>query len=91
MVHDDAKDAPSANPREGLRAVAHEINGALNTIALNLELLERVAMAGDGAAEGARERYMTHARRGVSAISQIVTLKLLPLAGSGGAPGGGES
>jgi signal transduction histidine kinase len=75
---------PGADPRGELRAIAHDINGALNTIALNLELLERAAGAGDSTPEGARERYMGNLRRAVATIGQIVSARLLPHDRSGG-------
>ena len=85
MEHDESKSgapatsAPGTEARSELRAVAHDINGALNTIALNLELLDRAAAAGDSAPEGSRERYMGNLRRAVATIGQIVSARLLPL------------
>ncbi len=67
--------------RKDLRGVAHDINGALNNLALNLELLDRSTAQGAVAPEGARERYFASLRRAVDKIGEIVSQRLLPLAG----------
>ena len=76
-----------------LRRVAHDINGALNTLALNIELLDRATAAGgaapvtpatppafDTARQVARDRSLGSLRRAVGEIQQIVGLRLVPLA-----------
>ena len=96
MEHDEiepgavAVNLPESDSRGGLRSVAHDINGALNNISLNLELLDRAdraASGGDGIPEGSRERYMANLRRAVAKISEIVSSRLVPPGRSGSAPG----
>jgi hypothetical protein len=74
-----------------LRRIGHDINGALNTLALNIELLDRATAAADAAGESsgqaARERSLAALRRAVAEIQRIVLLRLAPLADSG--PEGG--
>lgn len=69
-----------------LRRVAHDINGALNTLALNIELLDRATAKGgegsDGAGDAARQRCLASLRRAVDEIQQIVGRRLVALAGS---------
>jgi hypothetical protein len=76
-----------------LRRVAHDINGALNTLVLNLELLDRATATRDAAAEGARsgarERSLASLRRAVSEIQKIVGGRLLALAGGDSDPASG--
>ncbi len=69
-----------------LRSVAHDINGALNTLALNLELLDRATAAARDAGEeespeAARERCLASLRRATDQIQRIVSQQLLPLVG----------
>ncbi len=77
-----------------LRGVAHDINGALNTLALNLELLDRAtATARDAGEEESpevvRERCLASLRRATDQIQRIVSQQLLPLVGgSAGRPPG---
>jgi signal transduction histidine kinase len=93
MEHDEiepgavAPKVPEADSRGALRTVAHDINGALNNISLNLELLDRAAAAGDGIPEESRQRYMGNLRRAVAKISEIVSSRLVPLARPGSEPG----
>ena len=92
MNEDDrASSAPeSEGPSRGLegelRRVAHDINGALNTLALNIELLDRATAKGgegsDGAGDAARQRCLASLRRAVDEIQQIVGRRLVALAGS---------
>lgn len=69
-----------------LRRVAHDINGALNTLALNVELLDRAAAAEGGESAAARERCLASLRRAVGEIQRIVRDRLLPLASGDSAP-----
>lgn len=80
-----------------LRRVAHDINGALNTLVLNVELLGR-AMEADEAdphpgqetsALAARGRCLATLRRAAGEIQQIVRDRLVPLAGGDSVPGRG--
>lgn len=86
MEQDEERSAMPAAPeprqdlRKSLRGVAHDINGALNNLALNLELLDRSTAPGSTAPEGARERSLASLRRAVDTIGQIVHQRLLPLA-----------
>lgn len=72
-----------------LRRVAHDINGALNTLALNVELLDRAAAADvrEDAAQAARDRCLASLRRAVGEIQSIVRDRLLPLSGGDSASG----
>lgn len=85
----DGEESPD-ELRASFRRVAHDINGVLNTLALNIELLDR-STAGvggglDGAAEGARERCLATLRRAVGEIQQIVAHRLLTIESSGADP-----
>lgn len=68
-----------------LQRVAHDINGALNSLALNIELLDRATAFGsaadDEARAAARERCLAALRRAVAEIQQIVAHRLSPAAG----------
>ena len=67
--------------RAALHGIAHSINGALNTLALNVELLDRSAANRVGSEEDelARTRYLTSLRRAIGEIQAIVELRLSPL------------
>lgn len=75
-------DAASHPGDRGLHRVAHDINGALNTLALNIELLDRATASGSSADDetraAARDRSLAALRRAVVEIQQIVTLRLAP-------------
>lgn len=82
----DGDGRPRGIPAD-LRRIGHDINGALNTLALNIELLDRATAAAGGAGESpeqaARQRSLEALRRAVAEIQRIVALRLVPLADSG--------
>lgn len=67
----------SAPLREPVRDIVHGLNGALNNLILNIELLDKLAGAGDD--EVRRARYLASLRRATREIQQIVERQLLPL------------
>lgn len=82
-----------------LRRVAHDINGALNTLALNVELLDRATATERGTsaageedpAHAARERCLASLRRAVGEIQRIVSDRLLPLGADDSPQGNGAA
>ena len=67
--------------RESLRGIAHDLNGALNTLALNVELLDRSTASRVGSEEDelARARCLARLRRAIGEIQEIVEQRLNPL------------
>ena len=80
-----------------LRRVAHDINGALNTLVLNIELLGRAMEADeadpdtgrDASERAARELRLATLRRAAGEIQHIVRERLVPLAGGDSGSGRG--
>ncbi len=87
MQQDDPRNLPDDGEGQNraslatLRELAHDMNGALNNLALNLELLER-AMRGEGNPAPECERYFANLRRALEQLTQIAGSRLLPLASS---------
>lgn len=77
---------PSANQREAVRRIAHDLNGELNNLALNVELLVQTSAPEGGAGQDAasRARYVANLRRAIRAIQDILEQQILPLAQPGG-------
>ena len=75
------EETETGSQRAAVRGIAHSINGALNTLALNVELLDRSAANRVGSEEDelARTRYLTSLRRAIGEIQAIVELRLSPL------------
>jgi len=69
-----------------VRRIAHDLNGALNNLALNVELLVQTsAPEGDAGQDAAgRARYVANLRRAIRAIQEILEQQILPLAEPGG-------
>lgn len=67
--------------RAAVRGIAHSINGALNSLALNVELLDRCTANRVGSEEDelARARYLASLRRAIREIQEIVEQRLGPL------------
>ena len=67
--------------RAALHGIAHSINGALNSLALNVELLDRSTAKRVGSEEDelARARYLASLRRAIREIQEIVEQRLGPL------------
>ena len=76
---------PSAGQREAVRRIAHDLNGALNNLALNIELLVQTsAPEGDAGQDAAsRARYVANLHRAIRAIQEIVEQRILPLGHTG--------
>lgn len=72
---------PSASQRETMRGIAHDLNGALNNLALNVELLVQTAAPDEGAGHDAasRARYVANLRRAIRAIQEIIEQQILPI------------
>ena len=68
----------SAPLRDPVRDIVHGLNGALNNLILNIELLDRLAGGGDDSER--RARYLASLRRATREIQEIVERQLLPLA-----------
>lgn len=62
-----------------VRAIAHDLNGALNNVALNVELLDAATASGREAGFDAdsRARALANLRRAVREIQGIVECRLL--------------
>ncbi|MBP9822940.1 MAG: hypothetical protein KBF21_01835 [Thermoanaerobaculia bacterium] len=71
-------ESASASLRDPVRHIVHGLNGALNSLSLNIELLEKVAETGDD--KERRARCLASLRRATREIQQIVERELLPLA-----------
>ena len=73
--------AAAGSRRATVRGIAHSLNGALNTLALNVELLDRSAANRVGTEEDeiARARYLAGLRRAIREIQEIVEQRLSPL------------
>ena len=76
-----AGETPAVAIQKSLRGIAHDLNGALNTLALNVELLDRSKANSVGSEEDelARARYLASLRRAVREIQEIVEQRLSPL------------
>lgn len=87
MQQDDPRNLPGDGEGQNraslatLRELAHDMNGALNNLALNLELLER-AMRNEGAPAPACERYFANLRRALEQLTRIVGSQLVAVASS---------
>ncbi len=71
-------ESASASLRDPVRDIVHGINGALNNLILNLELLDKLAGGGDD--DERRARYLASLRRATREIQEIVERQILPLA-----------
>ncbi len=70
---------------ESLRGIAHDLNGTLNNLALNVELLDRLTASPPGPNdEERRARHLANLRRAIGEIQQIVERRLTPLGRKGG-------
>ena len=83
MTSSDAsiRDSRADRPEDLVRAIAHDLNGALNTLVLNIELLDASAAGVDGsaAAPAQRARSLAAMRRAVRELQEIVEHRLLPV------------
>jgi signal transduction histidine kinase len=67
----------SAPPRDAGRDIVHDLNGALNNMILNIELLDR--LAGEGEDGERRARSLASLRRATREIQEIVERQIRPL------------
>lgn len=88
MEEDDLRSLPQAGAEEtrelraSVRKVAHDFNGALNNMVLNLELLERALRADGAAPVPGSERCLANLRRALGQLTLITSRRLAPLAQS---------
>ncbi len=77
---DPANLADPSSLRELLSGVAHDLNGALNTLILNIELLDATGAAVEGSDLGAArwKRALAAMRRAAREAHEIVDRRLLP-------------
>lgn len=73
----DPEESDNAPLRDPVRNIVHGLNGALNNLSLNIELLDKLAAAGDD--EARRTRYLASLRRAAREIQEIVERQILPL------------
>ena len=75
------EETETGSQRAAVRGIAHSINGALNSLALNVELLDRSTAKRVGSEEDelARARYLASLRRAIREIQEIVEQRLGPL------------
>lgn len=73
-----AGDDPLGDP---VRRIVHGINGALNILTLNIELLAAASAQGEESGKGGEQqvRSLASLRRAVRQIQEIVERDLLPL------------
>lgn len=73
-----AGDDPLGDP---VRRIVHELNGALNILTLNIELLAAAQAQGEESGKGGEQQALRLAslRRAVRQIQEIVERELLPL------------
>ncbi len=88
QLEEEARAVSFRRLEETVRGIAHDLNGALNNLALNVELIDAATAGGsDDAADAAsRARSLANLRRAVREIQSIVEQRLLPL-GRPGEPG----
>ncbi|MEO8275393.1 MAG: hypothetical protein ABI639_04195 [Thermoanaerobaculia bacterium] len=74
-----------------VRSIAHDINGSLNNLSLNIELLERSSRnsCGTELELASRERSLASLRRAMGQIREVVEQRLLPLGRAPEADSGG--
>jgi hypothetical protein len=70
-------EAESGSLRDRVREIVHGLNGALNNLILNIELLDRLEE--DGHDEVRRARYLAGLRRATREIQEIAEKQILPL------------
>ncbi len=79
--------------RSSVRSIVHGLNGALNNLILNVELLDKMpAGAADAGEEAARRaRHLASLRRAVREIQEVVEHQLVPLGRADASPTGARS